>query len=433
MYPFALYKLPSIDSKVEKYIGKNGFDCHFSKFYAQPLLENGFNIYIHKTKDSMDFVNKPNFKGKNFYYVVNPFEHVISNNDKSEKNDINTGSKLYFDLDKDSVGITSRAFYKLWEILMILDPFSKSSICTAHLAEAPGSFVQATMFYREKFYKSSNDEHYTISLEDNKGPTFKQEFRKNYSKVKIYDQDGGDLTSIKSIEGFSKFSKKADFITADGGFEWINENMQEQEAFRLILGEIICALKIQKNGGTFVLKLFETYTNITIKFMLIIATLYEETYIYKPYTSRPSNSERYLICKHFKGVDDKLLDKLTNLLTEMNMGHDNGLELADFLSDIVIPHDFKNVINYSSLQLSNVQFEYINKMLTFVNSGNYYGDQYHKYLEDQQNANQYWLSLFFPLDKSDYITVRRIITEELNKSDKILQNKFNEYNKLIIN
>ena len=37
-----------------------------------------------------------------------------------------------------------------------------------------------------------------------------------------------------------------EFITADGGFYWNNENYQEQEAYKLILGEIITALNIQK-------------------------------------------------------------------------------------------------------------------------------------------------------------------------------------------
>ena len=89
----------------------------------------------------------------------------------------------------------------------------------------------------------------------------KKEFKKTYTRVKVYEQDGGDLTNIQSINKFERFSKKADFITADGGFEWKNENYQEQEAIRLVLGEIITALKIQKTGGTFIIKLLEVYDN----------------------------------------------------------------------------------------------------------------------------------------------------------------------------
>lgn len=430
MYPYNLFKLSDTHhSSLSKYLNKHVIDTEYSKFLSQPQMQNGFNIYVHKKKDEMSFVNLPNFKGKNFYYVVNPFEHILSNNDK-EKNDINTNSKLYFNLDKDSVGITSRAFYKLWEMLLILDPFDKKSVVTAHLAEAPGSFVQATMFFREKFYKEKdikNDEHYTVSIDEKNVPSFKQEFRKAYNKVKIYDQDGGDLTSVETINGFSNFSKKADFITADGGFDWNDENMQEQESFRLILGEIITALKIQKNGGTFVLKLFELYTDVSIKLLMILTSFYEESYIYKPFTSRPSNSERYIICRNFTGIDENMLQKLISLLVEMNMNHTNGLEISNILTGIEIPLQFKSIINMSSIKLSNIQFEYINKMLTFVGSGNYYGDQFHKYLSEQQKANEYWIKTFLPIDNHDYNNVRKIINAEIINNLKMIDEELKDY------
>mgnify|MGYP003718068581 CR=1 FL=1 len=50
-----------------------------------------------------------------------------------------------------------------------------------------------------------------------------------------------------------KKSQYADLITADGGFIWSNENFQEQEAYKLILGEIITALKIQKRKPVYCL------------------------------------------------------------------------------------------------------------------------------------------------------------------------------------
>jgi hypothetical protein len=35
-------------------------------------------------------------------------------------------------------------------------------------------------------------------------------------------------------------------VTADGGFEWDNENFQEQESYQLVLGEMIAALRSSK-------------------------------------------------------------------------------------------------------------------------------------------------------------------------------------------
>lgn len=417
MQPLSLYSLPSPGNDIIKRLKKGNIDTFYARFYNQPQLHNGFIKFIHRTKDKMSFVLEPEFKGKNFYHVTNPFEHIINN--RGERTDIATYSKLYFGIDDGILNITSRAFYKLWEILMIFDTMpKKGSVVTAHLAEAPGSFVQATMFYREKFFKekdTSKDEHFTISLDDPDVPAFKRDFRKAYKKVKIYEQDGGDLTNIQSINRFNNFSKKADFITADGGFEWKDENYQEQEAYRLILGEIITALKVQKEGGTFVLKLFEVYTDVSIKMLSILSALYDKTYMFKPYTSRPSNSERYMVCKGFKGVDNVLITKLEELLETFNTNEGNGYFLVDFLREFEINEAYRHAHNVASIMTSSSQFTAINRMVAYVHSNNFYGDEYHKYLRAQQDANDYWARTFYPIDNNDLAIVQKDL-DKLSKS-----------------
>lgn len=435
MQTFTLYELPTIDDKVLKQIKKNPIDIQYSRFYLQPQFHNGFNQYMHKTKNKMEFVNDPKYRGKNFYHVVNPYEHIINNN-SDDHSDITTYSKTYFDIKNGTLGITSRAFYKLWEMLMIFDVLPKTgSVVTAHLAEAPGSFVQATMFYREKFFKKTSydkDEHYTISLDDVGIPAFKKDFKKAYSRVKIYEQDGGDLTDTKSINKFLKFSKKADFITADGGFEWINENFQEQEAFRLVLGEIITALKTQKNGGTFIIKLFEIYTDVSIKMLSILSALYDKTFIFKPFTSRPSNSERYMVCKGFKGVDNTILTRLETMLEDMNTHHDQGLEISSFMLDHTVSTDYVRAINVSSISLSNSQFVAINKTVKFVKSNNYFGDQYHQYLAQQQLANDYWVQAFYPLDDLDLTSVNRTLSASSKSAIAKTNEEITTYSNLLV-
>ena len=435
MNTFVLYELPPLSDDLFTQIKKNGFNDTYSRFLSQPQISNGFNIFIHKSKDKMSFVDDPKYKNKNFYHVTNPYEHTITNSDKG-KLDIAAYSKMYFKLDETSLAnnqtrsvsssklnIVSRAFYKLWEILLLFDlvPNKTGPIISAHLAEAPGSFVQALIFFREKYYKSSDyakDEHYVISIaEEGYGiPTFKKDFRSEYSRVKIYEQDGGDLTNTKSIDKFTKFSKKADLITADGGFIWIDENYQEQEAYKLILGEIITAFKVQEKGGSFVLKLFEIYTDISIKLISILSVAYDKVFITKPLTSRPSNSERYVVCKGFKGVDSAVIKAMEDLLENINTNESNKMFLADILPNYKINKEMKYTTNVSSIMLSNTQHESINKTITYINSGNYYGDQYHQYLEEQQKANDFWCSTFYPLDSNDMKSVQKNLSEIFLKS-----------------
>jgi 23S rRNA U2552 (ribose-2'-O)-methylase RlmE/FtsJ len=431
---YILFQLINIDDDIFKQIKKNGFNASYSKFLCQPQFKNGFNIFIHASKDKMAIVEDPKYKNKNFYYVTNPFEHTIINNSKN-KTDISTYSKLYFDINKSKLNILSRAFYKLWEILTIFDLLDNKKLVSAHLAEAPGSFVQALVFFREKFYKKSEydkDEHYVISIKEEGVPTFKKDFKLEYPRVKLYEQDGGDLTSLKSIDKFIKFSKKANLITADGGFIWNDENYQEQESYKLIIGEIITALKIQEKDGSFILKIFEIYTDISIKIISILCSIYKVVYITKPYTSRPSNSERYLICKKYKGIDDTIIKKLEELLEEITTNEQNNLFLVDILPNYTINTELKNIINLSSIVLSNIQHISINKMIKYIYSNNYYGDIYYKYLEEQQNANDFWTQTFYPIDAKDIKYVKKNIEQLINTSLSNSNNKVLLYNNYII-
>ena len=82
---------------------------------------------------------------------------------------------------------------------------------------------------------------------------------------------------LKNLESFNKQMPKInkdqlrfDLITADGGFNWLDENNQEQESYLLVLGEICNALSFQQVKGNFVLKVFDLMTNVSLKFILIL-------------------------------------------------------------------------------------------------------------------------------------------------------------------
>ena len=244
-----------------------------------PLFSLGFHHYIHSNKKKMEILNE--FQGKKkVYLVMNEFERYIDNYPE----DIGNTSDQYFKITKNKLpNILSRGFYKLWEMLNMFDLIDTSNpnFVSAHLAEGPGSFIQATMFFRERYTKSSkNDKYYAVTLhpEDEGGhvPDLETTFIKHYSTEKpqrfilhktysraqsggFPDRDNGDITDPKTIElfGGQMGTDKAHFITADGGINWENETTQEQESFRLIIGQIVAALKIQAPGGNFVCKFFE--------------------------------------------------------------------------------------------------------------------------------------------------------------------------------
>jgi len=169
----------------------------------------------------------------------------------------------------------------------------------------------------------------------------------------------GDLTKTSTIDYLkSQIKKKADLITADGGFEWKNENYQEQEAYQLILGEILGAINIQAKGGSFVLKVFETFTHITIKLIYLLASFYEECYIYKPFFSRATNSEKYIICKGFK-YDNHNENHIKKLLETLK-----HCETKDFINDIfpefILKDEDLTIFKYININIANTQQIMIN-------------------------------------------------------------------------
>ena len=401
---------------------KHKLDIEFSENIDYPQSSLGFHHYIHQSKDKMEITEQ--FKGKKqVYYVLSRFERYIDDYD----NDINSVSKTYFDIDP-KPNILSRAFYKLWEILMMYDliQLDKPNFISAHLAEGPGSFIQATMFFRDMFAKkgiSKNDKYHAITLhseELNKHvPPLEDSFIKYYSKEKperfilhkTYPKeiarmdntkDNGDLTDPKTINLFGgSFQKeKANFITADGGFNWENENVQEQEAFKLILAQIITAVKIQATGGHFVCKFFETFTETTAKLIPILKIFYEDVRAVKPLMSRQSNSEKYFVCMNFKDKKENIknISVLEGILKDaLNYNNKN---IVNMFPTFKFNPDFKSTLITLNTNIANKQLILINEMVDFIQKQNYRGDTYQTRREMQIEASKFWTNIFFPdIDK----------------------------------
>ena len=187
------------------------------------------------------------------------------------------------------------------------------------------------------------------------------------------NRDNGDLTNLKTINNFSnKFKQeKAHFVTADGGFLWKNESLQEQEIIPLLIGQILTAIKIQKQHGNFVLKIFESYTLTTIKILCILNECYESIYLIKPYTSRISNSEKYVVCIDFKFLEnDKMLEKIIKKLEDLLIiiNQNKGKYIQVIFPDYNINTDILDTIKIFNISLQNEQLLSINKINNYLSS-----------------------------------------------------------------
>ncbi|XP_054262989.1 cap-specific mRNA (nucleoside-2'-O-)-methyltransferase 1-like isoform X1 [Macrosteles quadrilineatus] len=88
------------------------------------------------------------------------------------------------------------------------------------------------------------------------------------------------------------------FMMADGGFSVDGqENIQELLSKQLYLCQFLVALCIVRTGGHFVCKLFDLFSPFSVGLVYLMYHAFERISIHKPNTSRPANSERYIICQ----------------------------------------------------------------------------------------------------------------------------------------
>lgn len=215
----------------------------------------------------------------------------------------------------------SRAYFKLWEVLMdfhlkIFTQKSSKAISVANIAEGPGGFIECLVDYKERFQINFKCFHGITLLSQqyesvNKVPFWKLSktfCHTNNVHLNRKNDNIGNLYDIRNINNYiSKVGRNTcDLVTADGGFDFsMNFNNQEDMFQRLLLSEIYTACIVQSFNGTFIVKIFDMFTYETVCLISILKMFYNEINIVKPFTSRPANSEKYFVCVGFKGHQNR--------------------------------------------------------------------------------------------------------------------------------
>ena len=131
----------------------------------------------------------------------------------------------------------------------------------------------------------------------------------------------GDVTdpSVINILGNAVHQRFAEedggnLYTSDVGIELKKEQLNQQEELTAFInyGQILSGLLALAVGGSLVTKQFTYFTPFSRSLIAIVASLFDETYIVKPKTSRPTNSEVYVVGKGFRGITPQLSSALLN-------------------------------------------------------------------------------------------------------------------------
>jgi len=138
----------------------------------------------------------------------------------------------------------------------------------------------------------------------------------------------------------SKNTGGVDLVMADGGFDVSSGddfNRQEFLSTRLIINELLVSLSVLGQNGVFVCKIFDTVTTLMAEVLFIMAASYKEFNIFKPMSSRPGNSERYVICKYPRSDQVNIF---TGILRKVNSSYNDDINVTKIFTDGTLTDDF---------------------------------------------------------------------------------------------
>ena len=269
------------------------FDVIKSYYENQPKFKLGYHYYTKQVREKMHL---DEFKKRDFFLITSKFESIIPDYKEGLDNIISR---------KFNSKVLTRDFYKLWEMLVYFDLLNEKEVKTLSLSDN-GGFLQCIYEFRNYYYNSKKDTYcYQTKNDKEISECLKGNIKNNKIKqVSMVSEENLNISDLLLTKNaVNKFIKdnnlsNIEFITSNGTNNNFNNNL-ESNMYNYLVGQILTVINIQKLNGSYILRIEDCFTDVTLKLLNIIGSCYKEVYICKPLFSRSFNNERYLICKNF--------------------------------------------------------------------------------------------------------------------------------------
>jgi cap2 methyltransferase len=228
--------------------------------------------------------------------------------------------------------VVTNAWLKMYEILssLPLRGAKGAELLSFHNAELPGAFVSATNHFMltrhpgvahrwvaSSFYPpSAKDLGYSALMEFLGDRYGLYSSNRDAWVMGPAPQPSGDLTDADQIDAVSaevmrRFPAGVDLYTSDAGVDVSGDyNAQETTTALLNFGQVLSGLCCLAPGGALVTKQFTFFRPFTRSLIAVVSGLFDSLSIVKPRTSRPTNSEVYLVGTGFRGLPSALRAQL---------------------------------------------------------------------------------------------------------------------------
>jgi cap2 methyltransferase len=215
--------------------------------------------------------------------------------------------------------IVTNAWLKMYELCTLLDPIFKKYepaknskdqkvFHSFHIAEAPGTFLLAMNHYIANHFPLMDWKWLANTYRDLYSAGLGQYLKDEYGLIEKFKNQwefgacgDGDITAPENLRAFKlAIDKKLgslQFITSDVKFVPPEINFDEEENINIPvhMGHLLCALLCLEKGGTMILKEFTYFETPSICLLFLAAALFDQLLLIKPETSRPANSEIYIV------------------------------------------------------------------------------------------------------------------------------------------
>jgi len=319
---------------------------------------------------------KNNIWEKYYKYMLNPYELIwpagitskprvrtyYSQFIKGTKYTKNNIQKILLNKYNDGTPPVSRAYYKLYEILHVFgDILDKDPKLFVTLGDAPGGFAQAlaVLYPGLKIISVS----LLIISDDGHNIAYHPRIKSDYKTIEIEPLKEGDGNLLKIVNikyMIDKYRKTTSICGCDAALEYGSKDApirisKETQHFKILMSQLVISVGILKLGGMCTIKLYGRFTEPTVQLFYLISQYFKNFYIYKPKSSRITNSEVFVVYTGFIGIKNTELKNLIDSIDNILESDDNVLQLYNPNN---IPKLFKDKIIKYNINYSRVRAFY---------------------------------------------------------------------------
>uniref|UniRef100_A0A8D8CR54 Cap-specific mRNA (nucleoside-2'-O-)-methyltransferase 2 n=1 Tax=Culex pipiens TaxID=7175 RepID=A0A8D8CR54_CULPI len=243
----------------------------------------------------------------------------------------------------------TQAFAKLYECVAAYElvPGDAAEFYSVHLCEAPGAFITGLNHYlrltrgniRWQWFANTLNPYYEGNSMGNM-ITDDRFILETLDRWCFGEDCTGDIMKRENLDAITRRASEfpmVNLVTADGSIDCLDvPESQEEHVAPLHLAEAVTALKMLTQGGSFILKMFTMFEHTSVDLLYLLYVCFDELNVFKPCTSKPGNSEVYVIAKGYRRPDgiDAYLDRMFANLSSTKAMFDLATLPEDFVEQV---------------------------------------------------------------------------------------------------